>query len=383
MAKQNQSASPSSTARDERAMRRAIARVPPPTITPPTVTPPTVPLPTVPRELSMLSTDTAESIASLEQDARAKIQDYGSQSRQYDKLVKSGLLAFLTWLPEAGKTSLARDVIGASSEQQLYDVFVNLLTGIASPMKSRSKAPSVVESPYSKSQAHVEIVASTIDQPEKRDSSFATQLQLRDSYRCVITGQQNTDQWIHEGEPGGVFHGPTEGAHIIPFAFASWQGVPGAPRDVSSAWAVLYKCFPALRQILSVEKINSLCNGLTLRDSVHSQFGKFTIALKPTDIENEYEVKTYKRYPPADIATLHPHVRFMPNTEYEIPSRAILDTHWRMCEIFNASAMGETVEQHIRDWEELRGSGCAVVKEDGSTDLASLLEIALWGQVSA
>lgn len=135
MAKQNQSASPSSTARDERAMRRAIARVPPPTITPPTVTPPTVPLPTVPRELSMLSTDTAESIASLEQDARAKIQDYGSQSRQYDKLVKSGLLAFLTWLPEAGKTSLARDVIGASSEQQLYDVFVNLLTGIASPSK--------------------------------------------------------------------------------------------------------------------------------------------------------------------------------------------------------------------------------------------------------
>ena len=103
-----------------------------------TIPPPTVPLPTVPRELSMLSTDTAESIASLEQDARAKIQDYGSQSRQHDKLVKSGLLAFLTWLPEAGKTSLARDVIEASSEQQLYDAFLNLLTGLASPSKYTS-----------------------------------------------------------------------------------------------------------------------------------------------------------------------------------------------------------------------------------------------------
>ncbi|KAJ5361687.1 hypothetical protein N7541_002531 [Penicillium brevicompactum] len=119
-----------------------------------------------------------------------------------------------------------------------------------------------------------------------------------------------------------------------------------------------------LRGDRRLDDINSLRNGITLRDSVHSQFGKFSIALKPTAIENEYEVKTYKRYPTDDIASLHQHIRFMPNTEYEIPSRAILDTHWRMCEILNASAMGETIEQHIRDWEELRGSGYAVVRED-------------------
>lgn len=53
-----------------------------------------------------------------------------------------------------------------------------------------------------------------------------------------------------------------------------------------------------------------------------------------------------------------------------------------MCEIFNASAIGETIERYLRDWEELRGSGCAVVREDGTTDLASLLDIALWAQVS-
>lgn len=54
-----------------------------------------------------------------------------------------------------------------------------------------------------------------------------------------------------------------------------------------------------------------------------------------------------------------------------------------MCEIFNASAMGDTIERHIRDWEDLRGSGRAAIREDGMTDLGRLLDIALWGQVSA
>lgn len=101
-------------------------------------------------------------------------------------------------------------------------------------------------------------------------------------------------------------------------------------------------------------------------------------------IENEYEVKTYTRYPTGDMAALpsNRRVRFVPNTEYEIPSPALLDAHWRMCEVFNASAMGETIERHIRDWEELKNSGRAVVRENGTTDLAGLLDIALWGQVS-
>ncbi|KAJ5170266.1 uncharacterized protein N7500_003049 [Penicillium coprophilum] len=383
MEKRNRSASPSNTPRAQRAIRR-LERATLPVVSPLTVPQPTGPLPITPCGLSILSTDTADSLTSLEQDARTRIHAYENQSLRDETLLKSGLNAFLTWLPEAGRTSIARDIIGTSSDRELYDVFMNLFTGLAVPMKSRSKAPSVVESPYPKRQEHVDIVTS-LDQPERRDSSFAAQLQLRDTYRCVITGQLNTDQWEHEGEPGDVHFGPTEGAHIIPSAFASWPGVSGAPRDMSSTWALLYKCFPGLREIISAEEINTLRNGITLRDSVHTQFGKFTITLKPTDIENEYEVKTYKRYPSADILLIpsNRRVRFLPNTEYEIPCPAILDAHWRMCEIFNASAMGETIERHRRKWEELRDSGCAVVREDGTTDLASLLDIALRGQVPA
>ncbi|KAJ5374446.1 hypothetical protein N7517_006452 [Penicillium concentricum] len=353
MAKRNRSASPSNTPRDQRAMRR-LARTSPPTALPPTA----------PHRLSTLSTDTADSLTSLEKDARVKVHAYENQSLRHETLLKSGLDAFLTWLPEAGRTTLARDVIQKSSDGELYDVFENLFTGIAAP-----------NNPHSKRQEHVDTVASTLNQPKTRDPSFGAQLQLRDTYCCVITGQLNTDQWEREGEPRNVFHGPTEGAHIIPFAFASWSGVSGAPRDTSTTWSLLYKCFPALRKILSAEEINTLRNGITLRDSVHTQFGIFTIALKPTGIENEYEVKTYKCYPPADIRAIL--------SDRRIPSPAILDAHWRMCEIFDASAMGEVIERYLRDWEELRGSECAVIREDGTTNLASLLDIALWGQVSA
>ncbi|KAJ5807323.1 hypothetical protein N7447_010779 [Penicillium robsamsonii] len=196
---------------------------------------PTGPPPTAPRGLSTLSTDTADSLTSLEQDAQVKIQAYENKSLRDETLLKSGLNAFLTWLPEASRTSIARDVIKTSSDRELYDVFMNLFTGLAVP------------------------IVSTLDQPERRDPSFAAQLKLRDNYRCVITGQLNTDQWEHEGELGDVLYGPTEGGSHNTFC------VSGALRDTSNTWALLYKCFPTLREILSVE-INTLRNRITLRD---------------------------------------------------------------------------------------------------------------------
>jgi hypothetical protein len=85
--------------------------------------------------MSTLSTETAVSLPSLENSARVKIRDYENQSLRYDKLVQSGLNAFLTWLPEAGRTSLARDINETSSDRHLYDVFLNLFTGLAAPSK--------------------------------------------------------------------------------------------------------------------------------------------------------------------------------------------------------------------------------------------------------
>jgi hypothetical protein len=40
------------------------------------------------------------------------------------------------WLPEGGRESVARDIVNASTDENLYAVFHNLLTGLAAPSKS-------------------------------------------------------------------------------------------------------------------------------------------------------------------------------------------------------------------------------------------------------
>lgn len=129
MTKRDRSVSPSNTPRAQRARRR-LARFSPPAASPPTASPPSAP-----RGLSTLSTDSADSLANLEKEARARIENYEIQSLADETLLKGGLNAFLTWLPEAGKTSLARDIIETSSDGELYDVFMNLFTGLAAPSK--------------------------------------------------------------------------------------------------------------------------------------------------------------------------------------------------------------------------------------------------------
>lgn len=84
----------------------------------------------------MLPTETADSLNSPEKDARIRIQAYKKQSVS-EKLVKSGLDAFLAWLPVARKTTLAKEIITTSSERELYDdgIFMNHFTGLAATRK--------------------------------------------------------------------------------------------------------------------------------------------------------------------------------------------------------------------------------------------------------
>ncbi|KAJ5529624.1 hypothetical protein N7527_003017 [Penicillium freii] len=173
MAKRHRSASPSNTPRAKQARRR-LARASPPTASPPTAAPPTAP-----RGLSTLFTDTADSLTSLGKDARVKIQAYENQSLRDETLLRSGLNAFLTWEPEAG-----RDFIETSFDRELYDIFRTFLPDLMHRvMKSRSKAPSVIESPQPKRQEHVETVASTLHQLERLEeiNTLRNGITLRDS----------------------------------------------------------------------------------------------------------------------------------------------------------------------------------------------------------
>jgi hypothetical protein len=48
---------------------------------------------------------------------------------------RPSLNVFLIWLPEAGRTSLAKDIDKISPHQYLYNVFLNLFTGLTAPSK--------------------------------------------------------------------------------------------------------------------------------------------------------------------------------------------------------------------------------------------------------
>ena len=86
-----------------------------------------------------MSTDSEshESWPLLAEEGRKRIARYQPQNRGYDEMVKPSLCAFIDWLPEGGRESIARDCIIATTDDDLYQVFENLFTGLAIPSKPR------------------------------------------------------------------------------------------------------------------------------------------------------------------------------------------------------------------------------------------------------
>ena len=83
------------------------------------------------------NTESSETWPALVEEAKERITKYQSQSRVHEEILQPSLNAFMEWLPEGGRESVARDIINATTDKDLYDVFHNLLAGLASPSKSR------------------------------------------------------------------------------------------------------------------------------------------------------------------------------------------------------------------------------------------------------
>jgi hypothetical protein len=86
-----------------------------------------------------MTTDTESSatLPALVEAAKERITRYQSQNRVNEEKLQTSLNAFIEWLPEGGLESVARDIINATTDEDLYNVFHNLLTGLALPSKSR------------------------------------------------------------------------------------------------------------------------------------------------------------------------------------------------------------------------------------------------------
>lgn len=59
-------------------------------------------------------------------------------------------------------------------------------------------------------------------------------------------------------------------------------------------------------------------------------------------------------------------------THIALPNPIFLNVHYIIAEVLNASGMGDTIDRHIQDLQDI---GCLC--EDGSTDVSTLLSVAL------
>ncbi|RAK99966.1 HNH endonuclease signature motif containing protein [Aspergillus ibericus CBS 121593] len=326
-------------------------------------------------------------------DNAGKIQDtlVNERLEQYDHKKKETVVKCLqscvSWFPPGGRASLIRDILKADSDEFLYDVYDTLMTGLLIPMKETCRQASVFASPHSKREANVDLVASTIAEPQYRSTTFRDTLLKRDDYRCVVSGHVDPDYYEQMGLPEDVLNSDLEGAHIIPFSYASWRG-EGVPDDAPKVWEVLFRCFPEVRgSTLEVDTINSPENGLTLTVNLHRAFGRFKIAFKATGIKDQYEIKSYKRLNSVELSMI-PKNRLVTFRQAEghkdipLPNPILLDCHYRIAEILDASGLREVIERSLDYWDQIRRDPQAgQLREDGSTHLTNYLEAAFWWDV--
>lgn len=99
----------------------------------------TSPTPEHARGLSVMTahTESSETWPFLAEASKARIAKYQPQNRVHEERLRPFLNAFVEWLPEGGRESVARDIINATTDENLYDVFHNLFTGFALLSKSR------------------------------------------------------------------------------------------------------------------------------------------------------------------------------------------------------------------------------------------------------
>ncbi|RHZ67507.1 HNH endonuclease signature motif containing protein [Aspergillus thermomutatus] len=199
----------------------------------------------------------------------------------------------------------------------------------------------------------------------------------------------DADRWKERGCLENVKASDLEGAHIIPYAYGSWRWTQGPPRSVVDVWTVLYQCFPEVRRAgMNVENIYHPSNGMMLLPDLHKQFGKFLMAFEATDVRHKYKLKLYRRFRsyarnalPEDGTVTFRKAGGAENIP--LPNPVLLDCHFRVAEILNASGMNEFIDRKIREWEDLKdGPDAAQLRPDGSTDVARYLRAGLWDSVA-
>ncbi|KAJ5502937.1 hypothetical protein N7463_005811 [Penicillium fimorum] len=155
--------------------------------------------------------------------AETRIEDYvhiGDKTRTNEDIPGQSLRVLLDWLLPGGRDHHARKILEAKSDEEIWIHFWDVYRFLAAPMKTSTRYSSSFTS--STKSAHQSAVASTLTEPQKHLKGFPELLLQRDNHGCVVTSDVNID-FFQKSNPDDVGNATTEGAHIIPYAYANWN----------------------------------------------------------------------------------------------------------------------------------------------------------------
>ncbi|KAJ9227116.1 hypothetical protein DTO027B5_876 [Paecilomyces variotii] len=306
----------------------------------------------------------------VEEEAEASINNYQPLDR--NDHTKRVLSSFLQFLPPNGKRVLA-EAITTFNNETLRALSRHLVTSILLPMKARAPTPTITPSPFPDNDEAVEAVAELMDRSPSRNVQkwLKERCLRRDNYRCMVTGI--IENSAAQGAPPSAYTGSTELSHIIPLSIGSWEDKK-TDHKVAQIWATLRKCFPSIS--MEPADVNNDDNLMTLFELVHTDFGKFTLALEPTEAPDVYKILRFEKQSTALNIFLPPPnsrgdriVRFQKYADdVDLPSPVLLETHAALAKILHASGMAEYIEKILDEREGIR-----CLSSDGTTDIGRLL----------
>ncbi|EAW19001.1 HNH endonuclease signature motif containing protein [Aspergillus fischeri NRRL 181] len=268
------------------------------------------------------------------------------------------------YLPADGRRNLAQDIVQAGAQGKLKQLAHSIITDLLTPLKvAGGKTAEITPSPRIGLE---DSLGRGAQQQQLREEALR-----RDGNKCVISGEYDVNL---EDEYPDEDTADLETAHIIPFAIAKFENDAERQRMIA-IWVKMFRYFPSIRSKLNFhyDQINSLTNVMMLSNMIHKQFGRFSLALEPTDTLNQYRLKTFRRFtrnlryhlPESGVVNLICH-----DGRYPLPSPELLQLHCSVANILNATGRGEKIDRILRDY-----GATGALARDGSTNISELLSV--------
>ena len=112
---------------------------------------------------------------------------------------------------------------------------------------------------------------------------------LRDGGRCLVTGRYDANDERFFPWPQNASTAYTQAAHILPYALGNFNEKDSIQlTQKATIWDAITRMFSDVSSRLNFNgnRVNELCNVLTIYDSLHTAFGAFAFCLTPTEEEN-------------------------------------------------------------------------------------------------